>query len=92
MRLNSAHCPLGRNSVIAVLRDVPDLQDFDNLAAYAVSQRIVAVQHQLSRAFKIAAPSNERMAGQVLGGLPEARGQGLGRLGVILRNVIQYAL
>jgi hypothetical protein len=60
----------------ALLRDMPDLQDFNRFAADAVGQQVVAVQHQFAGAFKISAPADEGMRGEVLGGLPETRRQG----------------
>ena len=57
----------------ALLRNLPDLQDFDGLAADPVGEQIIAVQHQFAGAFEVAAPPEEWMPGQMLGGVFKAR-------------------
>lgn len=80
------------HSVIALLRDVPDLQDFDGFAADAIRQQGIAMQHQFTGAFEITAPADEGVLGQVFGGVPETRRQRARRLRVVFTDEIQYLL
>jgi hypothetical protein len=78
--------------VIALLHHVPDLQDFNGHIADPVSQQIIAVDHQFSCAFKITAPPDERVADQMLGGLPETRRQIARCVGIVLPDKINDLL
>lgn len=80
---------IGQNSMKALLRDVPDLQNLYGFAAHAIRQQVVAVQHQFAGAFEVAAPTDEGVLGEVFGGLPKPRRQGARGVRVILRNEIQ---
>ena len=76
----------------ALLRNVPDLQDFDGLAADPISEQIITMQHQFAGAFEIAASSEEGMPGQMLGGVFKASRQRARRLRVVLSDEIQNLL
>ena len=76
----------------ALLRDMPDLQNFNSFAANTVGEQVVAMQHQFAGAFEVATSSEERMAGQMLGGVFKARRQRARRLRVVLCDEIQSLL
>lgn len=73
--------------MIPVLRNVPDLQDFDGFAAYAVSQKIIAMQHEFACCVDFTGPSDEGVLSQVFGGLFESRGKYTGSIGIVLLDV-----
>lgn len=76
----------------ALLRNMPDLQDFDGLAADTIGEQVVAMQHQFAGAFEVAAPSEEGMASQMLCGVFKARCQRACRLRIFLCDEIQNLL
>ena len=76
----------------ALLRDMPDLQDFNGVAADAISQQIVAVQHEFAGAFEIAPPTDEGMRGEMFSGLPETCRQSACGIRIVLRDEIQNLL
>ena len=90
----SACCTASKaqRSVIAFLRNVPDLQDFDGLAADPVGQEVIAMEHQFAGAFDLATPPDEGMPGQMFRSLLESRGQRLRRVRAVLFDAFQNPL